>query len=265
MSAANNNLVVAALSDMRPQQALASARARRKPLKSWIKVSRKAWTSLTTWVLTCVPICIFWHGHSSLGLLWNWMKTRLSSLLSANVILKRLPILKAWRSSIKNTAGHPKKVSEESRLLTLYTGQYFPTRVLLGGKLHSSESSSIISGASVEQKANTMKAAASLSFSSPYVQASASTSYETQNQKEEKSSHSSLRGSVTWQAQGGDTLLCNKFVEGLWLWTCNMLILVLIQSTRLVFYGRVILQLACRQGRQIFSFWMEWDDADEGF
>jgi hypothetical protein len=63
---------------------------------------------------------------------------------------------------------------------------------------------------SVSEKAKTLKAAASMSFSSPYVQASASLSYGSSKAEKNESSSSTFNNTMTWEAKGGDTLLCNK-------------------------------------------------------
>ncbi|KAB8231994.1 uncharacterized protein BDW43DRAFT_312610 [Aspergillus alliaceus] len=88
--------------------------------------------------------------------------------------------------------------------------QFFARRVELGGRLFSSESSSNISGSSASEKANRMKVAASASFSSPYVQASASASHQTETTDKEAQAQSRLNKSISWRAQGGNTLLANN-------------------------------------------------------
>ncbi|PLB46668.1 hypothetical protein P170DRAFT_511363 [Aspergillus steynii IBT 23096] len=56
-------------------------------------------------------------------------------------------------------------------------GRFFPTRIELGGRLHSSEESTSSTTAGKADQAKSMRAAAALSFSSPYVQASAKVNY----------------------------------------------------------------------------------------
>ncbi|GAB1196820.1 hypothetical protein APSETT444_006098 [Aspergillus pseudonomiae] len=91
-----------------------------------------------------------------------------------------------------------------------YLGTFFATRVELGGRLHATEDSAALGKTSVSEKSKAMKAAASLSFSSPWVQASASASSVSSSANKTESSESSLNVSMTWEAKGGDTLLCNK-------------------------------------------------------
>jgi hypothetical protein len=67
------------------------------------------------------------------------------------------------------------------------------------------------------ERARAMKAAASLSFSSPFVQASANSSVASSKAENDDRSKSSLNMSMTWEAKGGDTLLCNKYVSSLFL------------------------------------------------
>lgn len=81
----------------------------------------------------------------------------------------------------------------------------------LGGRLHSSESSSALGTATAYQKAKAMKEAAGFSFSSPYVKASLEFDKTGSNSTGGESKESNLTFSITWEAKGGDTLLCNKY------------------------------------------------------
>ncbi|OQE16830.1 hypothetical protein PENFLA_c026G07187 [Penicillium flavigenum] len=56
-------------------------------------------------------------------------------------------------------------------------GCFYASRVELGGHLHATEDSAATGNTSASEKAKTLKAAASMSFSSPYVQAYASASW----------------------------------------------------------------------------------------
>ncbi|KAJ5506921.1 hypothetical protein N7453_005878 [Penicillium expansum] len=89
-------------------------------------------------------------------------------------------------------------------------GHVFVPRVQLGGRLYSVEKTESIAGSNSEEKASALKAAASASVSGWGFQAQVSASHEsTQNSKVEKSNSSSIH-SITWHADGGDTLLCNN-------------------------------------------------------
>lgn len=94
-----------------------------------------------------------------------------------------------------------------------FLGQFFPTRVELGGRLYFSQETKAVQGSDSQSKAKAMKAAASLSFSSPYVQGSASASHEAATDIKTESTLSRLDNSITWHANGGDPLLCNKYVS----------------------------------------------------
>ncbi|KAE8348696.1 hypothetical protein BDV28DRAFT_142942 [Aspergillus coremiiformis] len=88
-------------------------------------------------------------------------------------------------------------------------GRFFATRVELGGRLHSSEESTATTAAAKADQAKSMRAAAALSFSSPFVQASANASYGKSSQSSSEDSSSSSNRAVCWEAKGGDTLQCN--------------------------------------------------------
>lgn len=83
---------------------------------------------------------------------------------------------------------------------------------MLGGQLYYSDESKSVSGKETSDKAKSLKVAASLSFSSPYVQASASASHQNSSTTQEEKEKSNLSNAISWRAEGGDRLLCNKFV-----------------------------------------------------
>ncbi|KAE8151727.1 hypothetical protein BDV25DRAFT_138549 [Aspergillus avenaceus] len=88
-------------------------------------------------------------------------------------------------------------------------GRFFATRIELGGRLHASEESKATSAEAKAEQARDQKAAAALSFSSPYVQASAKMSHgESSSSSSENSTRASSK-SMCWEAKGGDTLQCN--------------------------------------------------------
>lgn len=89
-------------------------------------------------------------------------------------------------------------------------GHFFATRIELGGRLFSSEKFSSLSTAEKTKTANAMKIAASASFSSTYASGSASASNEDSSAGSDEKSNSSMQRSISWEAQGGDTLLANK-------------------------------------------------------
>ncbi|KAF7162456.1 hypothetical protein CNMCM5623_007747 [Aspergillus felis] len=89
-------------------------------------------------------------------------------------------------------------------------GTFFASRVELGGRLHSSESSDSFAEGKVEERARALKISAAASFSSTYVQGSASGSYEDSSNHSSNRQNSSLSNNLAWEAKGGDTLLCNN-------------------------------------------------------
>lgn len=95
-------------------------------------------------------------------------------------------------------------------LLTHVIGHFFATNVELGGKLLAKEQFTSSDRADTAEKANALKVSAALSFSSPWVQGSAS--YSKDKQHAENSAHQTSRMSkaLSWEAVGGDTTLCNK-------------------------------------------------------
>ncbi|KAJ5560565.1 hypothetical protein N7513_002964 [Penicillium frequentans] len=89
-------------------------------------------------------------------------------------------------------------------------GHFFATRIELGGRLFSSEKLSAFGKATAAEAAKAMKVSAAASFSSKHVSGSASYSQEDQTNGKSSSSAQSMQSSISWQAQGGDTLLCNN-------------------------------------------------------
>ncbi|GIK02915.1 hypothetical protein Aspvir_006980 [Aspergillus viridinutans] len=89
-------------------------------------------------------------------------------------------------------------------------GTFFASRVELGGRLHSSESSDSSAEGKVEERARALKISAAASFSSTYVQGSASGSNEDSSNHSSNRQNSSLSNNLAWEAKGGDTLLCNN-------------------------------------------------------
>ncbi|KAI2905111.1 hypothetical protein CBS11852_1346 [Aspergillus niger] len=88
-------------------------------------------------------------------------------------------------------------------------GRFFATRVQLGGRLLSSEDITDTTSTAKSEQAKAMKAAAALSFSSPYVQASAKMSSDKSSTSSSDTSNAASTKSMCWEAKGGDTLLCN--------------------------------------------------------
>ncbi|WXC44416.1 hypothetical protein QX201_004150 [Fusarium graminearum] len=91
-------------------------------------------------------------------------------------------------------------------------GHIFSKRVQIGGRLSSSEKVTSTQDASTQSQIRKLKANASASVSSSFFQASASYSNEKQSNESKSSDSKSLNKSMAWEATGGDTLLCNRYV-----------------------------------------------------
>ncbi|KAJ5995849.1 hypothetical protein N7481_002826 [Penicillium waksmanii] len=102
-------------------------------------------------------------------------------------------------------------VTDEATLVQFHHdfGHFFSTNLQLGGKLYASEQFTSSESASAEEKSNAMKASAQASFSYGTFQASASVSYEENGKSSGSNQSSRMSNSLTWEAQGGDTILCN--------------------------------------------------------
>ncbi|KAI9041140.1 Membrane attack complex component/perforin [Aspergillus affinis] len=107
-------------------------------------------------------------------------------------------------------AGTAELDTEKVQELFKKYGHFLPTRVELGGRLHSTEQLTQDNKSDAASVSHALKVAASLSFSSPYVQASASASHEHLEESKSQAQASSLSKSICWEADGGDTLLCNN-------------------------------------------------------
>lgn len=107
-----------------------------------------------------------------------------------------------------------KKVVDRRSLNNFYEkyGHIFSKRVQLGGRLSSSQKVANAESGTDTAQAEKLKASASASVSSSFFKASASYSHEKQVQQSQSSNKKDLNSSMAWEATGGDTLLCNKYV-----------------------------------------------------
>ncbi|QLI71633.1 uncharacterized protein G6M90_00g082550 [Metarhizium brunneum] len=85
-----------------------------------------------------------------------------------------------------------------------------PARIELGGRLYFSQESHAFSDSTSLEKARSLKVAASLSFSSPYVQASVSATHAADQEHSQTKDISGLNNQMAWKATGGDTRLANN-------------------------------------------------------
>ena len=90
------------------------------------------------------------------------------------------------------------------------SGEFFSTRVQLGGRLFSTEDMAASSAESTEEKIKSMKVAAAASFSGWGVSVDVSASHGKGSESKETKTSSESVSTLTWQANGGDTLLCNQ-------------------------------------------------------
>ncbi|KAM4054632.1 MAC/Perforin domain-containing protein [Hirsutella rhossiliensis] len=88
-------------------------------------------------------------------------------------------------------------------------GEFFSSRVQLGGRLFATEDVASSASSSSREVVSAMKAAASASFSGWGASASVSASHGQESKASQSGSTRSATMSLTWQANGGDTLLCN--------------------------------------------------------
>ncbi|KAK2763914.1 hypothetical protein FQN54_009533 [Arachnomyces sp. PD_36] len=104
------------------------------------------------------------------------------------------------------------KVKDEASLINFHQdfGHFFATNVELGGKLFATERFTSSDTAKASEKANAMKYSASASLSGGSFQASGSYSKETQEEGKTTKESSSMQNSLSWEACGGDTILCNN-------------------------------------------------------
>lgn len=89
-------------------------------------------------------------------------------------------------------------------------GTWFASQVTLGGRLHSTTTLTDSEKQNVVDTKKTLRVAASVSFGSPWVSASASYA-QTDNSAQNTDRNSMVKNmTLTWDAHGGDTLLCSK-------------------------------------------------------
>ncbi|KAK2604008.1 hypothetical protein QQS21_003844 [Conoideocrella luteorostrata] len=89
-------------------------------------------------------------------------------------------------------------------------GEFFSRRVQVGGRLFATEDVTTAESGSSQETASSMKAAASASFSGWGAEASVSASHEKNASGSITSSTSKSTKTLSWQANGGDTLLANN-------------------------------------------------------
>lgn len=94
-------------------------------------------------------------------------------------------------------------------------GIFFTRSVHLGGKLVSIDESDSVAGASLSEKTKMLKAAASASVSGWGVQAEVNYSHTENSGTKTTSTEKKMTHSMSWSAEGGETTLCNKYVNNI--------------------------------------------------
>ncbi|KAK6535943.1 hypothetical protein TWF281_000192 [Arthrobotrys megalospora] len=105
-----------------------------------------------------------------------------------------------------------KEVKDDVSLVRFHHnyGHFFAANVQLGGRLFASEQFSSTESGAATKTANAMKYSAAASFSYGSFSASASYSKEKNSTEESKTQSSQMSSQLSWEAQGGDTVLCNN-------------------------------------------------------
>ncbi|KAH8204208.1 hypothetical protein TruAng_001628 [Truncatella angustata] len=98
-------------------------------------------------------------------------------------------------------------------------GEFFSTRVQLGGRLFATEDVLSTGATASSEMARSMKASAAVAFSGWGASAAASASYGSSATASGASIAQNSTSSMTWQANGGDTLLCSRTGHSPTLWS----------------------------------------------
>lgn len=90
------------------------------------------------------------------------------------------------------------------------SGEFFSTTVQLGGSLFASEEYETSSDSSREATAKSLKAAAAVSLGGVGYSGSVSASHQQSSQDARGASNEESSKTLIWEANGGNTLLCNE-------------------------------------------------------
>lgn len=94
-------------------------------------------------------------------------------------------------------------------------GTFFTRHVHLGGKLVSIDESDTVAGANTSEKTKMLKAAAGASVAGFGFQAEVNYSHTEDSGTQSSSTEKKMTHSMSWSAEGGDTTLCNKYVNNI--------------------------------------------------
>jgi len=89
-------------------------------------------------------------------------------------------------------------------------GHVFAGSVQLGGRLHGTRDSSTSTATDINTKKDAMKVATGANFSSPFASGSVSASYAHGSGSQSNSIKNDSTSGLTWESQGGETLLGSK-------------------------------------------------------
>jgi hypothetical protein len=96
-------------------------------------------------------------------------------------------------------------------------GNAFPTRVVLGGSLHSAKTVTFSNQSELDAHKEEMKDAAGFSFASPKFSIGINHAHVSSKETIESTAKANRAAHLTWEARGGDTVLCSN--PPLWAYT----------------------------------------------
>lgn len=102
------------------------------------------------------------------------------------------------------------KTREDAGRFKRKFGCFFSTKVQLGGRLHSTQESTAVTGSTTGEKSKRLKITADASFAGPAAEITVKGGYGEDSTRQDKSSTSTYDSHMAWEAKGGDTLLCNN-------------------------------------------------------
>lgn len=94
----------------------------------------------------------------------------------------------------------------------LWLGHIFATSVQLGGRLHTTKESSATTATEAKAEKSEFKAAVGANFSASFSSGSASAAYAKNHDSQLDKSNEKISEGLSWEAQGGETLLGSKYV-----------------------------------------------------
>lgn len=136
-------------------------------------------------------------------------KTHLNAVKDVESLSKFLDLFGKWARLILVL---PIRLRLLTDIFFFNKGEFFSTRVQLGGRLYASEEFTSSTTASASEVKNAMKFQAALSFKTDTLKGGPKGGYGDSNGTERIETGAKLETTLQWQANGGNTLLCNKYV-----------------------------------------------------